>query len=144
MVMTLMLANSAKPGLIFKKDSGNDHPGTNLVISNGTIQGGNGSACPSGWCSRYRNRNTRTARQMQRSQSEQTQKSGWKRSRCRRQYRSRCFANGGNGGAGIEGEITPTIDGGTVTGGNGGKGGSSDTGAPGNGGNRWNRNQRRR
>lgn len=34
-------ANSAKPGLIFKKDSGNDHPGTNLVISNGTIQGGN-------------------------------------------------------------------------------------------------------
>ena len=48
MVMTLMFANSAKPGLIFKKDSGNDHPGTNLVISNGTIQGGNGSAHPDG------------------------------------------------------------------------------------------------
>lgn len=127
-------ANSAKPGLIFKKDSGNDHPGTNLEITNGTIQGGNGSAAhPDGAAG------IGTATPDRPSDAKITVGADAKvqggNGADAGDSTGADAANGGNGGAGIEGEITPTIDGGTVTGGNGGKGGSSDTGAPGNGGN---------
>ena len=127
-------ANSAKPGLIFKKDSGNDHPGTNLVITNGTIQGGNGSAAhPDGAAG------IGTATPDRPADAKITVGANAKvqggNGADAGDSTGADAANGGNGGAGIEGEITPTIDGGTVTGGNGGKGGSSDTGAPGNGGN---------
>ena len=127
-------ANSAKPGLIFKKDSGNDHPGTNLEISNGTIQGGNGSAAhPDGAAG------IGTATPDRPADAKITVGANAKvqggNGADAGDSTGADAANGGNGGAGIEGAITPTIDGGTVTGGNGGKGGSSDTGAPGNGGN---------
>lgn len=127
-------ANSAKPGLIFKKDSGNDHPGTNLVITNGTIQGGNGSAAhPDGAAG------IGTATPDRPADAKITVGANAKvqggNGADAGDSTGADAANGGNGGAGIEGEITPTIDGGTVTGGNGGKGGASDTGAPGNGGN---------
>ena len=127
-------ANSAKPGLIFKKDSGNDHPGTNLVISNGTIQGGNGSAAhPDGAAGIGTATPDRPADAKITVGADAKVQGG--NGADAGDSTGADAANGGNGGAGIEGEITPTIDGGTVTGGNGGKGGSSDTGAPGNGGN---------
>ena len=127
-------ANSAKPGLIFKKDSGNDHPGTNLVISNGTIQGGNGSAAhPDGAAGIGTATPDRPADAKITVGADAKVQGG--NGADAGDSTGAGAANGGNGGAGIEGEITPTIDGGTVTGGNGGKGGSSDTGAPGNGGN---------
>lgn len=127
-------ANSAKPGLIFKKDSGNDHPGTNLVITNGTIQGGNGSAAhPDGAAGIGTATPDRPADAKITVGADAKVQGG--NGADAGDSTGADAANGGNGGAGIEGEITPTIDGGTVTGGNGGKGGSSDTGAPGNGGN---------
>lgn len=127
-------ANSAKPGLIFKKDSGNDHPGTKLVISNGTIQGGNGSAAhPDGAAGIGTATPDRPADAKITVGADAKVQGG--NGADAGDSTGADAANGGNGGAGIEGEITPTIDGGTVTGGNGGKGGSSDTGAPGNGGN---------
>ena len=127
-------ANSAKPGLIFKKDSGNDHPGTNLVISNGSIQGGNGSAAhPDGAAGIGTATPDRPADAKITVGADAKVQGG--NGADAGDSTGADAANGGNGGAGIEGEITPTIDGGTVTGGNGGKGGSSDTGAPGNGGN---------
>ena len=127
-------ANSAKPGLIFKKDSGNDHPGTNLEISNGTIQGGNGSAAhPDGAAGIGTATPDRPADAKITVGADAKVQGG--NGADAGDSAGADAANGGNGGAGIEGEITPTIDGGTVTGGNGGKGGSSDTGAPGNGGN---------
>ena len=127
-------ANSAKPGLIFKKDSGNDHPGTNLVITNGTIQGGNGSAAhPDGAAGIETATPDRPADAKITVGADAKVQGG--NGADAGDSTGADAANGGNGGAGIEGEITPTIDGGTVTGGNGGKGGSSDTGAPGNGGN---------
>ena len=127
-------ANSAKPGLIFKKDSGNDHPGTNLVITNGTIQGGNGSAAhPDGAAGIGTATPDRPADAKITVGADAKVQGG--NGADAGDSTGADAANGGNGGAGIEGEITPTIDGGTVTGGNGGKGGSTDTGAPGNGGN---------
>ena len=127
-------ANSAKPGLIFKKDSGNDHPGTNLVISNGTIQGGNGSAAhPDGAAGIGTATPDRPADAKITVGADANIQGG--NGADAGDSTGAGAANGGNGGAGIEGEIIPTIDGGTVTGGNGGKGGSSDTNTPGNGGN---------
>lgn len=127
-------ANSAKPGLIFKKDSGNDHPGTNLVITNGTIQGGNGSAAhPDGAAGIGTATPDRPADAKITVGADAKVQGG--NGADAGDSTGADAANGGNGGAGIEGEITHTIDGGTVTGGNGGKGGSTDTGAPGNGGN---------
>ena len=127
-------ANSAKPGLIFKKDSGNDHPGTNLVISNGTIQGGNGSAAHPDGAAGIGTATPDRPADAKITVGADAKVQGGNGADAGDSIGADA-ANGGNGGAGIEGEITPTIDGGTVTGGNGGKGGSSDTGAPGNGGN---------
>ena len=121
--------NQAKPGLEFIKDAAtNEHPGTRLEITNGTIKGGDGSAAqPDG----APGIGTGTEKP---SNAEVVAGNGVKVIGGNGANGTN-GNNGGNGGAGISGEITPTVDHGSVTGGKGGNGGDSATDKPGNGGN---------
>ena len=120
--------NQAKPGLEFIKDATNEHPGTKLEITNGTIKGGDGSAAqPNG----APGIGTGTEKP---SNAEVVAGNGVKVIGGNG-ANGTDGNNGGNGGAGISGEITPTVDLGSVTGGKGGNGGDSATDKPGNGGN---------
>ena len=128
-------ANSAKPGLIFKKDGGSEHPGTSLEIVNGTIKGGNGStAHPNGAAGVSTGKAPAPAKAEITVGKDGVIKGGNGAAGTDGKGNQNA-GNGGNGGAGIEGEITPTVDGGTVSGGSGGAGGSADSTKPGAGGN---------
>ena len=128
-------ANSAKPGLIFKKDGGSEHPGTSLEIVNGTIKGGDGStAHPNGAAGVSTGKAPAPAKAEITVGKDGVIKGGNGAAGTDGKGNQNA-GNGGNGGAGIEGEITPTVDGGTVSGGNGGAGGSADSTKPGAGGN---------
>jgi len=128
-------ANSAKPGLIFKKDGGSEHPGTSLEIVNGTIKGGDGStAHPNGAAGVSTGKAPAPAKAEITVGKDGVIKGGNGAAGTDGKGNQNA-GNGGNGGAGIEGEITPTVDGGTVSGGSGGAGGSADSTKPGTGGN---------
>ena len=122
-------SNAAKPGLDFVKDgSTKEHPGTKLEIMNGTIKGGNGSSAhPNGAPGIGTDNDTVDAELIIGNNANVFGGNGAHGSEGK---------DGGNGGAGIAGnsKITPTVNGGNVTGGNGGNGGDSATGKPGNGG----------
>ena len=112
--------HAAKPGLVFKKDgTAAEHPGTKLEIVNGTIKGGDGSAAhPDGAAGI----GTGTEKP---NNAEVVAGNGVKVIGGNG-ANGTDGNNGGNGGAGISGEITPTVDHGSVTGGKGGNGGDSD------------------
>ena len=116
----------SKPGLIFKKDGGTEHPGTNLTVINGTIQGGAGSANHPNGAAGIGTDTAETPANAGITVGENANVLGGAGA-------TGTNGNGGNGGAGISGEITPTISGGAVTGGSGGNG--TNGGAGGNGGN---------
>ena len=122
--------NEAKPGLAFKKDdTATEHPGTNLEIVNGTIQGGNGSAAhPDGAAGVGEATGSKPSQAGITVGADAVIKGG-------NGADGENGSNGGNGGSGIEGTIGTTVNGGSVSGGNGGKGSDSATGTPGNGGN---------
>ena len=122
--------NEAKPGLVFKKDdTATEHPGTNLEIVNGTIQGGNGSAAhPDGAAGVGEAAGSKPSQAGITVGADAVIKGG-------NGADGENGSNGGNGGSGIEGTIDTTVNGGSVFGGNGGKGSDSATGTPGNGGN---------
>ena len=122
--------NEAKPGLVFKKDdTATEHPGTNLEIVNGTIQGGNGSAAhPDGAAGVGEAAGSKPTKAGIIVGANAVIKGG-------NGADGENGSNGGNGGSGIEGTIGTTVNGGSVLGGNGGKGSDSATGTPGNGGN---------
>lgn len=123
-------SNEAKPGLVFKKDdTATEHPGTNLEIVNGTIQGGNGSAAhPDGAAGVGEAAASKPSQAGITVGADAVIKGG-------NGADGENGSNGGNGGSGIEGSIGTTVNGGSVFGGNGGKGSDSATGTPGNGGN---------
>lgn len=123
-------SNEAKPGLVFKKDdTTTEHPGTNLEIVNGTIQGGNGSAAhPDGAAGVGEAAGSKPSQAGITVGADAVIKGG-------NGADGENGSNGGNGGSGIEGSIGTTVNGGSVSGGNGGKGSDSATGTPGNGGN---------
>ena len=115
--------HEAQPGLIIKGSG--DGEGTKLVISNGTISGGSGSKehpngapgieavdSPTGSGITAGDRANITGG------NGATDENG----------------NGGAGGAGISGPLTPTVDGGTVSGGNGGDGANGGNGGSGGAG----------
>ena len=122
--------NEAKPGLVFKKDdTTTEHPGTNLEIVNGTIQGGSGSAVhPDGAAGVGEAAVSKPSQAGITVGANAVIKGG-------NGADGENGSNGGNGGSGIEGTIGTTVNGGSVSGGNGGKGSDSATGTPGNGGN---------
>ena len=126
-------SNAAKPGLDFVKDgSTNEHPGTKLEITNGTIKGGNGSgAHPDGAAGIGVGKGGKSPADAELIIGNKANIIGGNGAHGSE------GKDGGNGGAGIAGnsKITPTVNGGNVTGGNGGNGGDSATGKPGNGGN---------
>ena len=123
-------SNEAKPGLVFKKDdTATEHPGTNLEIVNGTIQGGSGSAAhPDGAAGVGEAAGSKPSQAGITVGADAVIKGG-------NGADGENGSNGGNGGSGIEGTIGTTVNGGSVSGGNGGKGSDSATGTPGNGGN---------
>ena len=123
-------SNEAKPGLVFKKDdTATEHPGTNLEIVNGTIQGGSGSAAhPDGAAGVGEAAGSKPSQAGITVGANAVIKGG-------NGADGENGSNGGNGGSGIEGTIGTTVNGGSVSGGNGGKGSDSATGTPGNGGN---------
>ena len=123
-------SNEAKPGLVFKKDDTvTEHPGTNLEIVNGTIQGGSGSAAhPDGAAGVGEAAGSKPSQAGITVGADAVIKGG-------NGADGENGSNGGNGGSGIEGTIGTTVNGGSVSGGNGGKGSDSATGIPGNGGN---------
>ena len=110
----------AQPGIKFVQGDGSSHPGTDLIISNGTIKGGDGiPSHPNGAAGVTADGVTPglTVRK------DATIKGG--------NGADATMGNGGNGGAGISGNITTTVDG-TVIGGQGGNGAPGTQ--PGNGG----------
>ena len=123
-------SKEAKPGLVFKKDdTATEHPGTNLEIVNGTIQGGSGSAAhPDGAAGVGEAAGSKPSQAGITVGADAVIKGG-------NGADGENGSNGGNGGSGIEGTIGTTVNGGSVFGGNGGKGSDSATGTPGNGGN---------
>ena len=123
-------SKEAKPGLVFKKDdTATEHPGTNLEIVNGTIQGGSGSAAhPDGAAGVGEAAGNKPSQAGITVGADAVIKGG-------NGADGENGSNGGNGGSGIEGTIGTTVNGGSVSGGNGGKGSDSATGTPGNGGN---------
>lgn len=123
-------SKEAKPGLVFKKDdTATEHPGTNLEIVNGTIQGGSGSAAhPDGAAGVGEAAGSKPSQAGITVGADAVIKGG-------NGADGENGSNGGNGGSGIEGTIGTTVNGGSVSGGNGGKGSDSATGTPGNGGN---------
>ena len=123
-------SDEAKPGLVFKKDdTATEHPGTNLEIVNGTIQGGSGSAAhPDGAAGVGEAAGSKPSQAGITVGADAVIKGG-------NGADGENGSNGGNGGSGIEGTIGTTVNGGSVSGGNGGKGSDSATGTPGNGGN---------
>ena len=124
-------SNEAKPGLVFKKDdTATEHPGTNLEIVNGTIQGGSGSAAhPDGAAGVGEAAGSKPSQAGSITVGANAVIKGGNGAD------GENGSNGGNGGSGIEGTIGTTVNGGSVSGGNGGKGSDSATGTPGNGGN---------
>lgn len=123
-------SKEAKPGLVFNKDdTATEHPGTNLEIVNGTIQGGSGSAAhPDGAAGVGEAAGSKPSQAGITVGADAVIKGG-------NGADGENGSNGGNGGSGIEGTIGTTVNGGSVSGGNGGKGSDSATGTPGNGGN---------
>lgn len=124
-------SKEAKPGLVFKKDdTATEHPGTNLEIVNGTIQGGSGSAAhPDGAAGVGEAAGSKPSQAGSITVGANAVIKGGNGAD------GENGSNGGNGGSGIEGTIGTTVNGGSVSGGNGGKGSDSATGTPGNGGN---------
>ena len=129
-------SNEAKPGLVFKKDDTiAEHPGTNLEIVNGTIKGGDGStAHPDGAAGIGTAEDPENPANAGVTVGKDGNIIGGNGADARGDAAG-SESKGGDGGAGIEGDITPTVNGGSVTGGNGGKGSDSATGKPGDGGN---------
>ena len=124
--------DNARPGLDFVKDPTiNEHPGTNLEIVNGTIKGGDGSEeHPDGAPGIGTAETPDNPASAGVTVGKDAYIIGGNGADAKNEGE-----NGGNGGSGIDGEITPVISGGTVTGGNGGRGSDSSAGKPGNGGN---------
>ena len=128
--------NEAKPGLVFKKDdTAAEHPGTKLEIVNGTIKGGDGSEKhPDGAAGIGTAEDPENPANAGVTVGKDGNIIGGNGADARDEAAG-SESKGGDGGAGIEGDITPTVNGGSVTGGNGGKGSDSATGKPGDGGN---------
>ena len=118
-------SNEAKPGLVFKKDdTATEHPGTNLEIVNGTIQGGSGSAAhPDGAAGVGEAAGSKPSQAGSITVGANAVIKGGNGAD------GENGSNGGNGGSGIEGTIGTTVNGGSVSGGNGGKGSDSATDA---------------
>ena len=128
--------DEAKPGLEFVKDGSiNEHPGTKLEIVNGTIKGGDGSEKhPDGAAGIGTAEDPENPANAGVTVGKDGNIIGGNGADTRDEAAGSA-SKGGDGGAGIEGDITPTVNGGSVTGGNGGKGSDSATGKPGDGGN---------
>ena len=128
--------DEAKPGLEFVKDGSiNEHPGTKLEIVNGTIKGGDGSEKhPDGAAGIGTAEDPENPANAGVTVGKDGNIIGGNGADTRDEAAGSA-SKGGGGGAGIEGDITPTVNGGSVTGGNGGKGSDSATGKPGDGGN---------
>lgn len=128
--------DEAKPGLEFVKDGSiNEHPGTKLEIVNGTIKGGDGSEKhPDGAAGIGTAEDPENPANAGVTVGKDGNIIGGNGADARGEAAGSA-SKGGDGGAGIEGDITPTVNGGSVTGGNGGKGSDSATGKPGDGGN---------
>ena len=128
--------DEAKPGLEFVKDGSiNEHPGTKLEIVNGTIKGGDGSEKhPDGAAGIGTAEDPENPANAGVTVGKDGNIIGGNGADTRDEAAGSA-SKGGDGGAGIEGDITPTVNGGSVTGGNGGKESDSATGKPGDGGN---------
>jgi hypothetical protein len=128
--------DKAKPGLEFVKDGSiNEHPGTNLTVINGTIKGGDGfEKHPDGAAGIGTAEDPENPENAGVTVGKDGNIIGGNGADTRDEAAGSA-SKGGDGGAGIEGDITPTVNGGSVTGGNGGKGSDSATGKPGDGGN---------
>ena len=128
--------DEAKPGMEFVKDGSiNEHPGTKLEIVNGTIKGGDGSEKhPDGAAGIGTAEDPENPANAGVTVGKDGNIIGGNGADTRDEAAGSA-SKGGDGGAGIEGDITPTVNGGSVTGGNGGKGSDSATGKPGDGGN---------
>ena len=129
-------SNAAKPGLDFIQDANAaEHPGTSLEIVNGTIKGGDGSTAHPDGAAGVSTGKAPAPAKAEITVGDKADIIGGNGAAGAAGKGSQNAGNGGNGGAGIEGEITPTVDGGTVSGGSGGAGGSADGTKPGAGGN---------
>ena len=125
----------AGPGIAFGKDSGTNHPGTDLTIvdttgNGGKVQGGNGAAgtYPDGAPGVSTDANNIPENTGITVDKGATIVGG------NGADGTTANANGGNGGAGITGKTEVTVNGGSIIGGNGGKGADSETTAGGSGG----------
>ena len=123
--------DGAKPGIDFIKDPGENHPGSNIIFvdkskdGGGTIAGGDGSKeHPDGAAGIRGEENAKNPEVTIKKPVKVIGGNGVTGE----------DGNGGNGGAGINGNVKPTINGGTVSGGNGGNGADTDKGDAGNGG----------
>ena len=115
--------HEAQPGLIIKGSG--DGEGTKLVISNGTISGGSGSKEHPTGAPGIEAVDSPTASGI--TAGDRANITGGNGATDEN-------GNGGAGGAGISGPLTPTVDGGTVSGGNGGDGENGGNGGSGGAG----------
>ena len=113
--------DEAKPGLEFVKDGSiNEHPGTKLEIVNGTIKGGDGSEKhPDGAAGIGTAEDPENPENAGVTVGKDGNIIGGNGADTRDEAAGSA-SKGGDGGAGIKGDITPTVNGGSVTGGNGG------------------------